>query len=272
MGVPVGEAEVHADRELAINPGEVFGTLQGIPTKDPAFGLDAVWIESGQREQAQTMGYTVVDTSTVVATHLSTLLQAHAHELLGHEEVQQLLNLLARQAPKLVEDLVPKTLPLSVVVRVLQDLLAEGVAIRDMRTIAETLAEHAPRSQDPGALTAAIRASLGRSIIQNINGIEKDLQVITLNPELEQLLLQSLQSGNDGGIGMEPGLAQRIHERLSETVQQLDLAGKPAVLVVSPQLRPSFARWVRPSIKALHVLGFNEIPDNKQVSVIASVG
>ncbi|MGA7979533.1 MAG: FHIPEP family type III secretion protein, partial [Chromatiaceae bacterium] len=272
LGVPVAEAEVHPDRELAINPGQVFGTLQGIPAKDPAFGLDAVWINAAQREQAQTMGYTVVDVSTVIATHLSTLIQEHAHELLGHEEVQQLLNVLARQAPKLVEDLVPNTLALSVIVKVLQSLLAEGVPIRDMRTIVETLAEHGAHSQDPVALTNAIRAALGRSIVQHINGLERELPVITLNPELEQLLLQSLQTGSDGGLGLEPGLAQRLHESLRTTVEKQEMGGNPSVLVVSPHLRTWLARWLRPSLRALHVLGVNEIPDNKQIRVVGTVG
>jgi flagellar biosynthesis protein FlhA len=272
LGVPVGEAEVHPERELAINPGQVFGTLQGIAGKDPAFGLDAVWINPSQREQAQTLGYTVVDVSTVIATHLSTLIQEHAHELLGHEEVQQLLNVLARQAPKLVEDLVPKTVPLSVIVKVLQNLLADGVPIRDMRTIAETLAEHGAHSQDPVALTNAIRAALGRSIVQHINGLEHELQVITLNPDLEHLLLQSLQTSNDGGIGLEPGLAQRLHESLKGAVERQEVGGRPSVLVVSPQLRTWLARWLRPSLKALHVLGVNEIPDNKLIRVVATVG
>jgi flagellar biosynthesis protein FlhA len=272
LGVPVGEGEVHVDRELAINPGQVFGTLQGIQTKDPAFGLDAVWIGSDQREQAQTMGYTVVDVSTVIATHLSALIQEHAHELLGHEEVQQLLNVLSRQAPKLVEDLVPKALPLSVVVKVLQNLLEERVPIRDMRTIAETLAEHGAQSQDPVELSNAARVALGRSIVQHINGLDPEFQVMTLSQDLEQLLLQSLRGGEGGGMGLEPGLAQRLHASLKEAVDKREVEGRPSVLVVSPQLRPWLARWLRASLKALHVLGVNEIPDNKQIRVVATVG
>jgi len=272
MGVPIGQAEIHMDRDLAINPGQVFGTLEGIRTKDPAFGLDAIWIGSEQRELAQTMGYTVVDVSTVIATHLSTLIQEHAHELLGHEEVQQLLTVLARQAPKLVEDLVPKTVPLSVVVRVLQNLLEDRVPIRDMRTIAETLAEHGPRSQDPVVLCNAVRESFGRSIVQNINGLQAELEVMTLSPDLEHLLQQSRQGGNDGGMGLEPGLAQQLHSSLKEIVEKREVEGKPSVLVVTPQLRAWLARWLRPSLKALHVLGINEIPDNKQIRVVSTVG
>ncbi len=272
MGVPVGEATIHPEMELAINPGRVFGTLQGIAAKDPAFGLEAVWIEASQRENAQAMGYTVVDASTVVATHLSQLLQGHAHELIGHEEVQQLLDLLAKNTPKLVEDLVPGILPLGVVLKVLQNLLAERVPVRDMRTIAETLAEHGHRSQDPGALTAACRVSLGRSIIQHINGMEPELPVITLEPALEQILLQSLQAVSEGGAGFEPGLAERMHKSLAESAQRQEVAGAPAVLLVSPSIRPWLARLVRHSIPDLHVLAYDEVPDNKQIKVVASVG
>jgi len=272
MGVPVGEAEVHPDRELAINPGRVFGTLPGIAGKDPAFGLDAVWVEASQRDQAQTMGYTVVDASTVVATHLSQVLQDHAHELIGHEEVQQLLDALSKSAPKLIEDLVPKQLSVGVVLKVLQNLLEDRIPVRDMRTIAETLAEHAPRSQDPGVLTSLTRVSLGRSIVQHINGMAPELPVITLEPALEQLLHQSLQPGHEGGVGFEPGLADRMHKALARSTEQQELAGQPAVLLVPAQLRPWLARLVRYTIPALRVLAYEEIPDNKQVKVIASVG
>src|SRR5258705_349143 len=188
LGAPVGESEVFPDRELAINPGQVSGTLPGSPTKDPAFGLEAIWIEKSRREQAQAQGYTVVDASSVIATHLSHLLQSHAHELLGHEEAQQLLNRLGKSAPKLIEDLVPKLLPMSVVVKVLQYLLLERVPIRNLRTICETLAELAPKSQDPVALVAAVRIALGRSIVQNIGGLRHELPGITLDPAIQQVI------------------------------------------------------------------------------------
>jgi flagellar biosynthesis protein FlhA len=272
LGVPVGEALIQPELEMAINPGQVFGTLPGIACQDPAFGLDAVWVKPELRDQAQTLGYTVVDVSTVIATHLSTLIQEHASELLGHEEVHQLLNVLTQQAPKLVEYLVPKTLSLSIIVKVLQNLLAEGVPIRDMRSIAESLAEHGAKSQDAGVLTVAVRAALGRSIIQHINGLDPELEVITLNQDLEQILLQSIQKGDGGGLAMEPGLAQRLLEGLRQVVEKREVAGRPSVLVVSPQLRTWLARWLRPSIKSLHVLGVNEIPDNKRVRIVASVG
>ncbi|HEC18790.1 MAG TPA: flagellar biosynthesis protein FlhA [Gammaproteobacteria bacterium] len=272
MGVPVGEAEIHPERDMAINPGQVFGTIPGIPTVDPAFGLDAVWIEPSQREQAQSLGYTVVDASTVVATHLSHILQSHADELLGHEEVQHLLDKLSETAPKLVEDLVPKQLSLATVLKVLQSLLQEQIPIRDMRTIAETLAEHAPISQDPGVLTAAVRVALGRSIVQQISGMGAELPVLTLDPSLEQILHQTLQGGAEGAGGLEPGLAENLHKSLAEEAQRQEAAGRPAVLLVSQAVRTLLARFVRHSIPNLHVLAFNEIPDNKQVKIMATVG
>ncbi len=270
-GVPVGEAEIHPELELAINPGQVFGTIQGTPTRDPAFGLEAVWIHPDQRDEAQAMGYTVVDASTVVATHLSAILQENAAELLGHEEVQHLLDTLAKSAPKLVEDLVPNALPLGVVVKVLQNLLRERVPIRDLRTIAETLAEHAGRTQDADNLTAAVRVALGRSIIQHINGLAEELPVITLDPGLEQLLLQSIQNGQEGA-GFEPGLAEQMHRALAEKTQEQEMNGQPAVLLVAPPIRGWMARLVRHSIPALHVLAYSEVPDNKKIKVIATVG
>ncbi len=272
MGVPVGEADIYPDRDLAINPGRVFGTIQGIETRDPAFGLDAAWIAPSERDNAQTLGYTVVDASTVVATHLSELLQSHAHELIGHEEVQQLLDVLAKAAPKLVEDLVPGTLSIGVVLRVLQNLLEERIPVRDMRTIAETLAETGSRSQDPGALTAAVRVALGRSIIQHINGMEPEVQVITLDPSLEQILQTSIQAVSEGGAGIEPGLAERMHRSLVESAQRQETAGQPSILLVAPPIRPWLAKLVRHSIPSLQVLAYNEIPDNKQIKVVANIG
>lgn len=272
MGVPVGQAEVYPDKELAINPGKVFGRLKGVETRDPAFGLEAVWIDTGQRDEAQTLGYTVVDASTVVATHLSHLLQQHAHELLGHEGAQQLLDMLAKSSPKLVETLVPKTLSLGVVVKVLQNLLEEGVPIRDMRTIAETLAEAGVRSQDPDVLTAAVRVTLSRMIYQKINGMEESLPAMALDPKLEQLLLQSMQGGHDGGPGLEPGLADSMLKALAENTRQRELNGEPAVLLVSPVLRHWLSRFIRGAVQGLQVLSYNEVPENRQVRVVSTIG
>ncbi len=272
MGVTVGETEIHPDREMAINPGQVFGEIEGIAGTDPAFGLDAVWITPEQREQAQSLGYTVVDPNTVIATHLSQVLNDHAHELLGHEEVQKLLDQLGKSAPKLVEDLVPKALPLGTVVKVLQSLLAEGIPIRDMRTIAETLAESAARVQDAGNLTALVRIGLGRMIIQKINGLKNELEVITLAPDLEQILLSSVQGSSEGGGGIEPMLAERLHRGLAESTNNLEMMGKPAVLLTAPPIRELLARFVKHGIPGLNVLSYNEIPDDKQLKIVATVG
>ncbi len=271
-GVAIADGMVYPERELAINPGRVFGKPPGIETRDPAFGMEAVWIEPAKREHAQTLGYTVVDASTVIATHLSSVIQAHAHELLGHEEVQHLLNNLAKSAPRLVEDLVPKTLSLGVVVRVLQGLLAEHVPIRNLRAIVETLAEHAPRTQDPQTLQAQVRIALGRQIVQDIAGSGVELPVFTLEPELEQLLQSSLSGQGAGNAALEPGLAERLQARLAESATRQEASGEPAVLMVAPPLRAPLARFTRATVPALHVLAWNEVPDNRRVRLVAAVG
>ena len=249
------------------------GPLPGSATKDPAFGLDASGSKKSRRDQAQAQGYTVVDASSVIATHLSHLLQSHAHELLGHEEVQQLLNRLGKTAPKLVEDLVPKLLPMSVVVKVLQYLLLERVPIRNLRTVCETLAELAPKTQDPLALVAAVRVALGRSIVQNIGGLRQELPVITSDPALEQVLQDSMAGGgSDGAPGFEPGLADRIQQSLADSTRRQEAAGEPAVLLVAPKIRPWVARLMRYSSPTLSVLAYNEIPESRRIRVIAAVG
>ena len=271
-GVMVAEAEIHPDRDLAINPGQVFGTLQGLPTKDPAFGLDAVWIEPGQRDHAQTLGYTVVDASTVVATHLSEILQSHAHELIGHEEVQQMLDGLGKSTPKLVEDLVPKALSLGQIVRILQNLLAEKIPVRDIRTIAETLAEHAPQSQDIGVLTAAVRIALSRTIMQQLAGPAEEIPVIVLDPGLEQILQQTIQPSQEEGAGFEPGLAEQLQQALSDTANQQEMKGEESILLVAAPIRTWMARFVKHSVLGMYVLSYNEVPDNRQIKVVATVG
>jgi len=268
-GVPVGEGEVQPNMELAINPGRVYGTVQGQPTREPAFGMEAVWIEPSKRDEAQALGYTVVDASTVIATHLSRVLKAHAHELLGHDEAQQLLDMLGRSHPKLVESLVPKSLELNVVLKVLQNLLQEEVAVRDMRTIAETLVHHAARTQDPDALTAAARVALGRAIVQSVAGTRAEIPLLALDPALEQLLVKSLATQ---GQTLEPGLAERLGQSVRDAVARLEANGDPAILVVAPELRPWLARWLRPGLDALHVLAYTEIPDNRAVRIVATIG
>jgi flagellar biosynthesis protein FlhA len=272
LGVPVGEGEIHGERDLAINPGGVTAQIVGVKTKDPAFGLDAYWIEPAGKEHAQSLGFTVVDASTVVATHLSELLKRHAHQLLGHEEVQQLLDRLAKSAPKLVENLTPGALTLGVVVKVMQDLLVDRVPVRNIRTIAETLAENAARSQDPSVLLAHVRESLGSSIVQSIYGLRNELPVITLDPTLEQMLRDGLKAGAEAGPSFEPGLADRLHGALAEAAQQQEMRSEPAVLLVPTVLRPWLARFTRHGLPNLAVLAYGEIPTNKSLRVVASVG
>lgn len=272
LGVSVGDSQVNHDHELAINPGQVFGKLEGTVTKDPAFGLEAVWVKQSQREHAQTLGYTVVDSATVVATHLSQLLTNHAHQLLGHEEVQQLLDMLEKTHPKLVEGLVPDILSLSLVVKVLQTLLSEGVPIRDMRTIVQTLSDYGPKSQDPDVLVSALRIALKRLIVQEITNGSLEIPVITLAPELEQILHKSLQAGGEDGAGIEPGLAEKLQESLSEACQQQEAAGEPAVLLTSGMLRPVLSKFLKQAVSGLHVLSYQEIPDDKQIKIVSSVG
>ncbi|MGB5719918.1 MAG: flagellar biosynthesis protein FlhA, partial [Woeseiaceae bacterium] len=267
-GVSIGESEVHIDKDLAINPGQVFGKIDGIATEDPAFGLEAFWIDAAQRDEAQMLGYTVVDPATVVATHLSQLLQNNAYELLGHEECKQLLDRLASASPKLVDELTPKLLPMSVITRVLQNLLAENIPLRNIKKIAETLAEQGARSQDPDVLSAAVRVALGRSIVHNVVGTRPELPVMTLEPELERILNESAQDG--GNIGLEPAMVERLHQTLTEKAQSQEIAGEPAVLLVAPQVRPWMARMMR-NIRNLHVLAYNEVPDDKRVQMIAAV-
>jgi len=270
-GVEIGSGEVRTGLFLAIDPGNITASLPGIATRDPAFDLPAVWIESGLREQAQAMGYTVVDPGTVVATHLNHLVTQHAAELLGRQETQALLDHLGKSAPKLVEDLVPKMLPLSTVQKVLQTLLTEGVAIRDMRSIIDTLLEHAARVQDPHELTALVRVALGRSIVQQIYGAASELPVIALDHGLERLLLQTLQAGNDAA-GMEPGLADTLLERTQTSTQRQEALGHPPVLLTPAVLRPLLARFLRRTVPQLKVLSHAEVPEGKQIKVTSLVG
>ncbi len=271
LGVPVGEGEIQVERDLAINPGGIAAQIVGVRTKDPAFGLDAYWIEPAAKEHAQALGFTVVDAATVVATHLSELLKRHAYQLLGHEEVQHLLDRLAKTAPKLVENLIPGALTLGVVVKVMQELLVDRVPVRNIRTIAETLAEHGGRTQDPLLLLGHVREALGGSIVQAIYGLRNELPVITLDPSLEQLLRDGFKGG-DGSPTFEPGLADRLHGALLDATQQQELKGEPAVLLVPTQLRPWLARFTRHGAPNLAVLAYGEIPHNKALRVVASVG
>jgi len=270
-GVEVGTGEALNGQFLAINPGMASGTLPGLVTTDPAFGLPAIWIDAGLRDEAQSMGYTVVDAGTVVATHLNHLITTHASELLGRAEVQALLDHLAKDAPKLVEDLVPKLVSLSTLQKVLQNLLVEGVHIRDMRSIIETLAEYAPQTQDPNELTAVVRVALGRAIVQQLFPGTNELSVMTLDNRLERLLMQALGAGGDGA-GIEPGLADTIAQQAGVVAQQQEQMGLTPVLLVPGPLRAMLSRFLRRALPQLKVLSHNEIPETKTIRVTSLVG
>jgi flagellar biosynthesis protein FlhA len=267
-GVQIGQGEATPGQWMAINPGQVSATLPGTPTKDPAFGLPAIWIEGSLREQAQIFGYTVVDASTVVATHLNHLIHSHAAELLGRQEVQQLLDRIGKESPMLIQDLVPKTLSLTTLQKVLQNLLEESVPIRDMRTILDVLAEHASTVPDTTELTSLIRLALGRAIVQQIFPGNEELQVIGLDGSLDRVLLQALSNSN----GLEPGLAENLLREAQMAMDKQAQLGLTPVLLVQHPLRVLLARFLRRSLPQLKVLSHAEIPDSRTIRVTATIG
>ncbi|MES2040015.1 MAG: flagellar biosynthesis protein FlhA [Pseudomonadota bacterium] len=271
-GVEVGAGEALSGQYLAINPGMVTGNLPGAVTNDPAFGLPAVWIEAAMREQAQGMGYTVVDSGTVIATHLNHLITSHAAELLGRQEVQLLMDHLAKDMPKMVEELVPKALPLSVLQKVLQNLLIEGVHIRDMRTIIETLSEQSMHTQDANELTAQVRIALGRAIVQQIFPTGNEMTVMTLDNRLERLLMQALQTSGADGSGIEPGLADTLASQTEAAAQHQEQMGLTPVLLVPAPLRALLSRFLRRNLPQLKVLSHAEVPETKTIRVTSLVG
>lgn len=278
MGVSLAEAEVHPDKDLAINPGQVFGKLDGISGKDPSFGLDAIWIDTKKRDQAQTFGYTVVDVSTVIATHINQVMHKHSYELIGHDEVQQLLGLLKQYNPKLAEELVPNTVPVSVLLKVLQNLLMEGVPLRDMRTIAEAVMGVQPKTMDPMILTAAVRTSLSRLIIQTLAEGVDEIPVLTLDPELEKMLMQTVQQSQQAGVKneealiLEPSMAEQLQASLRQSAEQQESMGNSPILIVSAPIRPMLARFMRYGDIGMSVLSYQEVPDHKRITVVGVIG
>lgn len=268
----VGRADVQPGNELAINPGHVYGELPGNKSKDPVFGLESVWIDISQRDQAQSLGYTVVDSSTVVATHLSQLLQEHAHELIGHKEVKELLDRYEQQVPEVLQDTIPKLIPQGMVARVLQNLLQENIPVRDLKSIIETLIRNADKVQDPDVLTSQVRIALGRMIVERISGEDEELPVITLDGSVEHILQQSLQNSGAANFAIEPGMAQRLIKSLREACESQEAAGQATVLLVSDGLRGLLARFTRHNIPRLNVLCYSEIPESKPIRIVASVG
>ncbi|MGM0703535.1 MAG: flagellar biosynthesis protein FlhA [Pseudomonadota bacterium] len=267
-GAEIGRAEAFPGQWLAIDPGQVTGQLQGTPTQDPAFGLPAVWIDSAQREHAQVYGYTVVDAGTVVATHLNHLLHRHSAEMLGRQEVQKLLDKLSDDQKSLVEDVVPKAISLTVLQRILQNLLEEEVSIRDMRTILDTLAEYASQQQDPNELTALVRIALGRAITQQWFAGQETLNVMGLDAQLEQVLMQAM----NGNGALEPGLAETLMTQAEQALERHETSGEPPVLVVQHALRSLLARFLRRRLRHLVVMSQAEVPDDRTLRVTTLVG
>lgn len=267
--VTVGQGDVYPDRELAINPGQVFGELDGLATKDPTFGLDAVWIDASQRDDAQAMGFTVVDGGTVIATHLSQLLKNHAHKLIGQDGVQQLLDKLATTSPKLVENLVPGILSLGEVTRIMQNLLEEGIPIRDVRTIVEALAEFGGKSQDTDATTGKVRVALGRTIFQMVNGVGQEMPVMTIDSQLEQILQGALQ-GIPGGL--EPSLIESVINQIIDASGKIESEGKTAVALVASNIRPFLFKLLSSRMNKFYILAYDEIPADKSIRVVATIG
>lgn len=267
-GVPIAQGEVYPEKDMAINPGNVTDRIDGFATKDPAFGMDAVWIDKDKKEEAQEKGYAIVDASTVVATHISHIVQKHAHEIFGHEEAQHLLDGLAKKAPKLVESLTPAALSLSTIAKVLQNLLSEGVSIRDIRTIAESLVEHSSKTQDSSSLTEIVRSSLGRMIVQSIIGESGNINVMAIDPALENMI----QNSGGGKVTIEPGLARQLQASIASAVSGSDVLGVTPILLVAPPIRAYLSKFLRDSIPSLNVLSYNEIPSGYKITVVSTVG
>lgn len=278
MGVCVAEGEVEPDKYLAINPGQIYGDLEGKAVTDPAYGLDAIWITSEMQDQGVSLGYTVVDASTVVATHISKVVEEHAYELLGHDETEQWIEKLTQLSPKLAEELTPKKLSVSQLQRVLKELLMDKVQISDLRTIANTLVENADQTTDVLLLAGKVREALKRSIVQNLLGTGTELPVVTLDEKLEQLLLNAHQQAQQSGqyapdaIPLEPNLNTQLQVNLPEITRQLQSDGRQPIMIVSPVLRPMLARYARVCTNGLNVLSFNEIPDNREILIVGKVG
>lgn len=271
-GVVVAQDTVHVDKDMAINPGNVINEIEGIKSKEPAFGLDAIWINKELKENALHLGYTVVDASTVVATHISQIISTFAYKLVGHLEVQKLLDMLAKDCEKLVEDLTPKTLPLSTIVKIVQTLLKENVPINDMKTIAEILTDVGQKSQDPAILVEEIRAALGSMIVQKINGYSDEVPVLTLDSSLEQILQKSIHTNIEQGMLIEPNLAEKLQYNIKQCANGMELKGLPLILLVSNGLRRALSKFIRAIVPGMSVMSYKEIPEDKQIKIIGVIG
>lgn len=271
-GVEIAMGESNYSQFLAIDPGTVTGDLEGVRTTDPAFGLPAVWVDAGMRDHAQNLGYTVVDAGTVIATHLNHMISLHAAELLGRDELQKLLDHVAKESPKTIEDLVPKLMSMALVQKVLQNLLTEGVHIRDMRTILETLLEYAQSTQDTGDLTALVRVKLGRAIVQDLFPVGNEVTAMTLDHNLERVLLQAIQNTGGNNAAIEPGIAETLARQTEIAAKQQEQMGLTPVLLVPAPLRAALSKFLRRSVPHLRVLSHEELPDSKTIRVTSLIG
>jgi flagellar biosynthesis protein FlhA len=272
-GAVRGSGNIRMGHELAINPGDVRTPLEGTPTKEPAFGLDAYWINPSQSDFAKTAGYTIVDGATVIATHINALLRDNASDLLGHDETREILDKIAQRSPKLIDDLVPDKLSVSTIMQILKNILFESIPIRDMNTIIDTLLLESGRTQNPDELTALVRPRLGRIMLQNLVPQGQELSVITLDPSLEQMLINSLQQSSKAGeLIIEPKLVEGLISSVNQQRIQAEENGFPAVLVVAPPIRPWLARLLKQRFSEISVLAYTEIPEDQSIKVFARVG
>jgi flagellar biosynthesis protein FlhA len=272
-GAVRGTGTIRMGSELAINPGDVRTALEGVPTKEPAFGLDAYWINPSQTDFAKTAGYTIVDGATVIATHINAILRDNASDLLGHDETREILDKIAQRSPKLIEDLVPDKLSVSTVMQILKNILFESIPIRDMNTIIDTLLLESSRTQNSDELTALVRPRLGRLMLQDLVPPGQELSVITLDPALEQMLINSLQQSNKAGeLIIEPKLVEGLISSVNQQRLQAEENGYPAVLVVAPPIRPWLARLLKQRFADISVLAYTEIPEDQNIKVFARVG
>ena len=272
-GAVRGTGKLELGRELAINPGDISDPLNGVPTKEPAFGLDAYWIEQSQSDEAKTLGYTIVDNATVVATHLNSLLRSNSSDLLGHDETREILDKVATRSPKLIEDLIPDKLSVTTVMQVLKNILFESISIRDIHTILGTLLTESGKTQNPDELTELVRPRLGHLMLQEIIELGDTLNVITLDPRLEQMLISSItQSAKIGEVVIEPNLAEGLLDSVKKEKEDAENQGHPAVIVVAPPIRPWLARMIKQRFSETTILSYTEIPEDQKIKVFARIG
>jgi len=272
-GVVRAKGKIEINKDLAINPGDINEKLNGITTVEPAFGLDAYWINNSESDHAKTLGYTIVDGSTVIATHINALLKSNSYELLGHDETREILDKVSKVSPKLVEDLVPEKLSIAIIMQVLRNLLYESITIKDIRTILATLLTESSRTQNADELTELVRPKIGHIMLQDIVGLGDELHVMTLDPSLEQILINSLEnSSNKHEPMVDPSLLENLIKSIKAEVDKEFTLGNEVTIVVAPPLRPWLARFIKQRIAELRVFSYSEIPEDQKIKVSSRIG